>query len=113
MLRVLKPSGFSLHSIECEADNIIYRRAKCYPELYRRAFIDMYGHIGLELPSINKRRFREAGFEPVIEVSDFNKGVVRPIDSYKVFFGEEALRSREKLFNVLHGLFAAVIQLSH
>lgn len=104
MLRVLKPGGFSLHSIECEADNIIYRKAKRYDEFYRKAFVDMYGHIGLELPSINKQRFRSAGFEPVFEISDINKGVVRPIDSYKIFFGDKEFRKKELLFNVLYHL---------
>jgi len=104
MLRVLKPGGFSLHSIECEADNILYRKAKRYPEAYQLAFIDMYGHVGLELPSANKSRFRSAGFEPIFEVSDINKGVVRPIDSYKVFFGEKDFRENERLFKVLYHL---------
>lgn len=104
MLRVLKPGGFSLHSIECEANNIIYRKAKQYPDPYRKTFIDVYGHVGLELPSINKQRFRTAGFEPVLEVSDLNKGVIRPIGSYKVYFDEKELRDSEPLFNVLYHL---------
>lgn len=104
MLRVLKPGGFTLHSIECEADNIIYRKAKRYPEFYRRLFVDMYGHIGLELPSVNKQRFRAAKFEPIFEISDINKGVVRPVDSYKIFFANEEFRKNELLFNVLYHL---------
>jgi hypothetical protein len=108
MYRVLKPGGFCLHSIECEADNIIYRKAKQYPELYRRAFVDMYGHVGLELPSVNKQRFRNAGFQPVFEISDLNKGVVRPVDSYKVFFADKGLRKEEPLFISLYLLSSAL-----
>lgn len=109
MKRVLKPGGFSLHSIECEADNIIYRHAKRYPDLYRQAFVDMYGHIGLELPSVNKERFRSAGFQPVHEISDIAKGVVRPIESYKIFFSDVQLRRKEPLFMALYILSAIFV----
>jgi hypothetical protein len=61
----------------------------------------MYGHHGLEPPSACKRRFREQGFVPMIERSDYCKGVVRPPDSYKVFFGAPGYRRAHPLFAVL------------
>lgn len=102
--RVTKPGGFSLHSIECEADNRMYRRAKQHPELYQKYFKDMFGHYGLELPSAAKRRFREARFEPVFELSDYCKGFVRPVGSYKVFFGAPEFRQAGRMFRALAAL---------
>ena len=102
--RVTKPGGFSLHSAECEADNFVYKRAKKYPDLYKKHFLDVYGHYGLEYPSICKKRFRDEGFEPVFEFSDFCKGVVRPANSYKVFFGDREYRKKDWLFHLLASL---------
>jgi len=104
--RVTRSGGFSLNSIECEADNFVYGAARRYPDLYDRYFKDMYGHYGLELPSLCMARFRKAGFEPVFEFSDYCKGVVRPADSYKVFFGNE-YREKGILFRVLASLSSA------
>ncbi len=99
--RVTKPGGFSLHSAECEANNFVYIRAKRYAQLYKRYFQDTYGHYGLEYPSLCKERFRDAGFEPIYELSDYCKGIVRPADSYKVFFGAKEYREKHWLFNLL------------
>ncbi|HMN69450.1 MAG TPA: class I SAM-dependent methyltransferase [Bdellovibrionales bacterium] len=101
MFRVTKPGGYSLHSIETDADNFIFKKAKRFPELYQRNFVDMYGHFGLELPSRNFERFRQAGFSPVFERPDYCVGVIRPSNSYKVFFGERAYRAKSPLFGFL------------
>ena len=99
--RVTKNGGFSLHSAECEADNFFYKRAKKYPGLYKKYFEDMYGHYGLEYPSLSKIRFRREGFEPIYEISDYCKGVVRPVDSYKIFFGAKDFREKDWILNML------------
>jgi SAM-dependent methyltransferase len=99
--RVTRRGGFSLHSAECEADNVVYRKAKQHPSLYRKYFVDMYGHHGLEYPSLCMKRFRIAGFDPVYERPDYCKGLIRPANSYKVFFGETEFRNKEPLFGAL------------
>jgi ubiquinone/menaquinone biosynthesis C-methylase UbiE len=99
--RVTKVGGFSLHSIECEADNFIYREAKKHKTLYQKYFQDMYGHYGLEFPSLCKQRFRTEPFEPVYELSDYCKGIIRPANSYKVFFGAKEYREKDWRFNAL------------
>lgn len=99
--RVTSPGGFSLHSAECEANNFIYKKAKKYPALYQKYFQDMYGHYGLELPSLCKQRFGNEYFEPIYEISDYCKGVIRPAASYKVFFGAKEYREKDGWFNAL------------
>jgi len=99
--RVTKVGGFSLHSAECEADNIVYTRAKRYPTLYKKYFQDMFGHYGLEYPSICKKRFRDELFEPIYEISDYCKGLVRPANSYNVFFGTKEFKEKELIFKAL------------
>jgi len=99
--RVTCKNGFSLHSAECEANNFIYKKAKQYPKLYKKYFQDMYGHYGLEYPSLCKKRFRDESFEPIFEMSDYCKGIVRPPNSYKVFFGEKEFNEKEFIFYVL------------
>jgi ubiquinone/menaquinone biosynthesis C-methylase UbiE len=103
--RVTRAGGYSLHSAECEADNFVYRRARRYPDLYQKYFRDMYAHFGLEYPSACMARFRRLAFDPVFEFPDYCKGVVRPADSYKVWFGNE-YAGREGLFRVLARLSA-------
>ena len=99
--RVTKPGGFSLHSAECEANNFVYIRAKKYLHLYKKYFQDIYGHYGLEYPSLCKKRFRDETFEPIYEMSDYCKGTIRPPNSYKVFFGAKEYREKDWLFNIL------------
>ena len=102
--RVTKPDGFSLHSAECEADNLVYKRAKKYPGLYRKYFVDVYGHHGLEYPSQCKQRSRDVGFQAIYEFSDYCKGTMRPANSYKGFFGAKDYRNKDRLFNFLASL---------
>lgn len=99
--RVTKPGGLSLHSAECEANNFFYKRAKRYPDLYKKYFKDMYGHYGLEYPSQCKKRFRDESFVPIFEISDYCKGVIRPIGSFKVFFGNGEYKEKDVILNLL------------
>jgi ubiquinone/menaquinone biosynthesis C-methylase UbiE len=78
---VTKRGGYSLHSAECESNNFIYARAKKYPDLFVKYFQDVYGHYGIEYPSACKLRFRDVGFQPIYENSDYCKGVIRPVCS--------------------------------
>jgi SAM-dependent methyltransferase len=87
--RVTKRGGRSIHSIECDSNSLFYKWAKKYPDLFKKYFIDMYGHFGLELPTNVFKRFREAGFIPLIEKADPCRGYLRPIESYIVFFDNE------------------------
>lgn len=81
--RVLKPGGYLLSSIECDSESIVYKRAKKHPELFSKCYVEQWGHYGLELPDANFKRFRKAGFSPVVELADIHKGYLRPVTSYK------------------------------
>jgi len=87
--RITKKDGVSIHSIECDSNSLFYKWAKKYPDFYKKYFIEMYGHFGLELPTEVFERFREIGFIPLIEKADPCKGYLRPIESYNVFFNNE------------------------
>jgi hypothetical protein len=64
----------------------------------------MYGHYGLEYPSLCKKRFRDESFEPIYEISDYCKGIISPAKSYKVFFGAEEYREKDWMFKILSTL---------
>lgn len=66
MYRVLKPGGRTVHVIETDCTNIWYRQAKKIPGFFEKHFIDVPGHVGLELPSALKQRFIKHGFKPVV-----------------------------------------------
>nr|MBC8360800.1 class I SAM-dependent methyltransferase [Candidatus Desulfatibia profunda] len=92
--RVLKPGGYLLSSIECDSESIVYKRAKKHPELFSKCYVEEYGHYGLELPDANFKRFRKAGFLPVVELADIHKGYLRPVTSYRnlvAFKGKDAV----------------------
>jgi len=97
IFRVTRKGGFSIHSIECDSDALFFRKAKKYPKLYQKYFLDMYGHYGLEFADKNFERFRKSGFKPLKEINDINKSYLRPIESYKVFFDNE-YKYKEKYF---------------
>jgi len=87
--RVTKKGGISIHSIECDSNSLFYKWAKSYPDLFKKYFIGMYGHFGLELPTEVFKRFRKVGFIPLIEKADPCKGYLRPVESYTIFFSNE------------------------
>ena len=43
--RVTKKGGFSLHSVECEANNYVYRKAKECQELYKKVITVLNFHL--------------------------------------------------------------------
>jgi SAM-dependent methyltransferase len=98
--RVTKTGGFSIHTIECDSNAAYFKWAKRYPQLFRKYFIDMYGHYGLELPTENFRRFRAAGFKPIREIAVPSKGYVREIASYSIMFDNE-YKSYSKIISIL------------
>ncbi|MBW2662114.1 MAG: methyltransferase domain-containing protein [Deltaproteobacteria bacterium] len=107
--RVLKPGGYLLSSIECDSESIVYKRAKKHPALFSKCYVEQYGHYGLELPDANFKRFRKAGFLPVVELADIHKGYLRPVTSYKnllAYKGKDAV-----LFSL--GAMANWIEKSH
>lgn len=66
MHRVLKPGGRTVHVIETDCTNIWFRQAKKIPGFFEKHFIDMPGHVGLELPTALKKRFLKHGFKEVV-----------------------------------------------
>jgi len=109
MYRVLKPGGYLLSSIECDSESIVYKRAKKHPELFSKCYVEQWGHYGLELSDANFKRFRKAGFLPVVELADIHKGYLRPVTSYKnllAYKGKDAV-----LFSL--GAMANWIEKSH
>lgn len=65
MYRVLKPGGRTVHVIETDAANCWFRFAHRYPDLFQKYFVDVPGHISLELPSQLRARFLKHGFKEV------------------------------------------------
>ncbi len=85
--RVLKPGGRTVHVIETDAANIWFRFAHSYPDLFRKYFVDLPGHISLELPSALKARFLRNGFKLV----RFEKyaGAIQECGTIAGFFNNE------------------------
>jgi SAM-dependent methyltransferase len=65
MYRVLRPGGRTVHVIETDATNFWFRFAHRYPELFKKYFIELPGHISLELPSQVRARFLRHGFKEI------------------------------------------------
>lgn len=65
MHRVLKPGGRAVHVIETDATNVWFRQAKKIPGFFEKHFVDIPGHIGLELPTALRNRFLKHGFKEV------------------------------------------------
>ena len=63
--RVLKPGGRTVHCSEADSVNPWFRFAHQYPDLFHRYFVDVPGHIGLELPSQIRQRFFKHGFREI------------------------------------------------
>lgn len=86
--RVLKPEGKTVHIIENDSNNIWFRFAHRYPELFQKYFIEKIGgHIGLELPSVCVERWKKNGFEPTVVKKIW--GIIWPIQSYVELFDNE------------------------
>lgn len=63
MYRVLKPGGIMIHAaIETDSNNLWFKFAKKYPDLFKAYHIDKHSHLGLELPSVIIKRCRRLGF---------------------------------------------------
>lgn len=60
--RVLKPGGLTFHYIEVDSPKGLNRWAKRHPELYRKYFVDLDGHLGLEYYKKTLERFSALGF---------------------------------------------------
>lgn len=65
MYRVLKPGGRAVHVIETDCTNIWFRQAKKIPGFFEKHYVDIPGHIGLELPTALRQRFLKHGFKEV------------------------------------------------
>jgi SAM-dependent methyltransferase len=60
--RVLAPGGWTVHIVETDGAHPLAERAKRWPELYRRYWIEPDGHVGLEPPAAAVERFRAHGY---------------------------------------------------
>jgi SAM-dependent methyltransferase len=65
MYRVLKRGGRAVHVIETDNTNIWTRQAKKIPGFFQKNFVDLPGHVGLELPTALRERFLKHGFKEV------------------------------------------------
>ena len=63
MYRVLKPGGRAVHVIETDSTNVWFREAKTIPGHFEKFFVDVPGHVGMELPTALRRRFLRHGFK--------------------------------------------------
>ena len=63
--RVLKKGGRTVHCSEADSNNVWYRFAHKYPELFDVHFVDKPGHIGMELPTRIRARFLRHGFKEI------------------------------------------------
>jgi|Deesub1362A_J573_1020465.scaffolds.fasta_scaffold00688_9 ubiquinone/menaquinone biosynthesis C-methylase UbiE len=97
--RVLKFGGKTVHVAETDSENIFFRFAKKYPELFCRHFQEeIGGHFGLEMPTAVIQRFRKAGFKPIVEEKIY--GSFWQIDEY-VFRFDNEYRRHSKAINAL------------
>jgi SAM-dependent methyltransferase len=88
MHRVLKKGGRAVHVIETDCNNIWFQEAKKIPGYFEKYFVDIPGHVGLELPSVLQKRFLKHGFKKV----RFKKlyGFFQPVGVVAGFFEPEA-----------------------
>lgn len=91
--RVLKPGGRTLHYIEAEGDDPLTQYAKQDPALYQRRIIGPEGHEGIEAPAATFARFRQAGFQPVVEAPAYRL-LMYVGRAVQLFDNEYARRSR-------------------
>jgi SAM-dependent methyltransferase len=65
MYRVLKKGGRAVHMIETDGTNVWFRQAKKIPGFFEKHYVDIPGHVGLELPTALRKRFLKHGFKEV------------------------------------------------
>jgi ubiquinone/menaquinone biosynthesis C-methylase UbiE len=65
MYRVLKKGGRCVHVIETDCNNVWFRAARRIPGFFEKYYIDLPGHVGLELPTALRQRFLKHGFKEV------------------------------------------------
>jgi SAM-dependent methyltransferase len=84
MHRVLKPGGRAVHVIETDASNVWFREARKIPGYFEKYFVDVPGHVGMELPTALRNRFLKHGFKQV----RFQKlyGFFQPLGVVAAFF---------------------------
>lgn len=75
--RVLKPEGLSFHYIEVDSPKGYNNWAKKYPKLYKKYFIDQYGHFGLEYYKNTLDRFKKHGFS-LLQYKLLSKAIIYP-----------------------------------
>ena len=63
--RVLRAGGRTIHVIETDATNVWFRFAHRYAELFQKYFVEVPGHISLEMPTELRARFLRHGFKEV------------------------------------------------
>ena len=85
--RVLKPGGRAVHVIETDSTNVWFRQAKTISGYFKKYFVDVPGHVGMELPTALRARFLKHGFKEV----RFKKlyGFFQPIGVVAGFFEPE------------------------
>jgi len=91
--RVLKPGGRTVHCSEADADNVWFRFAHKYPELFAVYFVDRPGHIGLESPTQIRQRFLRHGFTE-IAFKRLNSVIQEPGTLVALFDNEYRLKAR-------------------
>lgn len=87
MYRVLRPSGKTVHVIETDAANVWFCFAHKYPDLFQKYFVEVPGHISLEMPTELQARFLRHGFKQI----RFKKfaGAVQECGALSGFFNNE------------------------
>lgn len=64
IFRVLKPGGRTMHAVETNSNNFLYRFAQGYPDLFQKSFVEeIGGHFGLEMPQDALNRFQKHKLE--------------------------------------------------
>jgi ubiquinone/menaquinone biosynthesis C-methylase UbiE len=64
--RVLKKGGRTVHCSEADSDNVWFRFAHKYPDLFAVHFVEKPGHISLEKPTQIRARFLKHGFKEIV-----------------------------------------------
>ncbi len=92
--RVMKPAGRTIHVIETDSNNIFFRFAHRYPDLFQEYLVEKIGgHVGLELPTDCVARWEKNGF--VLPVVKKIWGVIWPVQYYiDLFDGKYKEKSR-------------------